>query len=287
MIKYVIITPVRDEEQYIEQTIMSDISQTVRPIKWIIVNDGSSDDTGKIIDSFAKQHQWIYTVHRENRGFRQAGGGVMEAFYDGYRSLASDDWEFIVKLDGDLSFGSDYFESCFKEFRQNPKLGIAGGGIYQVINTQLKLEKNPIFHVRGATKIYRHTCWESIGGLLKAPGWDTLDEVKANMLGWISRSFPEKKVVHHRPTGTAESTWRNLVKDGRADYISGYHPIFMLLKCLRRITRKPYVIHTTGLLYGFLTGYLTKAAPVNDPALIKYLRKQQLRKIFLKSTIWK
>jgi len=185
-IQYVIITPVRDEALYIEKTIESVASQTIKPVEWVIVNDGSTDDTGKIIDQYSKNYPWMHIIHRENRGFRKSGGGVIEAFYDGYNSLKSKDWDFIVKLDGDLSFKQDYFEGCFERFRANPKLGIAGGTICHLINGILKPEKNPQFHVRGATKIYRKVCWDAIGGLIKAPGWDAVDEVKANMLGWHS-----------------------------------------------------------------------------------------------------
>ncbi|MDY7036589.1 MAG: glycosyltransferase family A protein, partial [Thermodesulfobacteriota bacterium] len=232
--KYVIITPVRDEQNYVEKTIKSVISQTVTPIEWMIVNDGSTDNTRRILDEYAHQQTWIKTVHRENRGHREAGRGVIEAFCDGYDSLEATDWEFIVKLDGDLSFDSDYFERCFYNFHSSPRLGISGGGIYHIIFGQTILEKDPLFHVRGATKIYKRACWKDIGGLLKAPGWDTLDEVKANMLGWKTRTFPELQLIHLRRTGEADGAWANWVKNGRANYISGYHPLFMFFKCLKR-----------------------------------------------------
>src|ERR1019366_5407615 len=111
-LKYVLITPVRDEEAYLRFTIDCMVAQTIRPVEWIIVNDGSTDATGKIIDEYARQYPWIQGVHRENRGFRKAGGGVVDAFNGGYRALESKDWDFIVKLDGDLSFAPTYFERC-------------------------------------------------------------------------------------------------------------------------------------------------------------------------------
>jgi len=285
--RYIIITPVRDEEKYIGKTMESVLSQTIRPAEWIIVNDGSSDNTGKIIDEHATQYTWIKAIHREDRGFRQAGGGVIEAFYDGYKCITSNDWEFIVKLDGDLSFDADYFERCFKEFDNRPELGIGGGEIYNLINGTLVPEKNPIFHVRGATKIYKGDCWDAIGKLLKAPGWDTLDEVKANMLGWETKSFPEITIVQHRYTGAQSGTWRNLHKNGRANYISGYHPIFMLFKCLKRTLEKPYLIGSIALFLGFISGYLKNIPQVNDNGLIDYLRKQQIRRLLLRESIWK
>src|SRR5216684_3570111 len=113
---------------------------------------------------------WIRVIHRTNRGFRKSGGGVMEAFYDGYNTLQCNDWDFLAKLDGDLSFAPDYFEKCFEYFRRNLDLGIGGGEIHHNISGKLKREENPRFHVRGATKIYSRTCWEGIGGLWPAPG---------------------------------------------------------------------------------------------------------------------
>ncbi len=286
-IKYTIVTPVRDEEDYLETTLMSVIDQTIKPTEWIIVNDGSIDGTGRIIDEYSKKYPWIHAFHRVNRGFRKAGGGVVDAFYDGYKVRTEEVGDFIVKLDGDLSFDNDYFERCFEYFSQSPDIGIGGGTIYNVVNGALVMEPHPLFHVRGATKIYKKECWDAIGGLLNAPGWDTLDEVKANMLGWKTQTFPDLKVIHYRYTGAADGQWRTYVKYGRANYISGYHPLFMFLKSLRRAFNKPVLLGALGLLYGFVSGYFKGIPRVDDKALIAYLRKQQLNKIFMRETIWK
>jgi glycosyltransferase involved in cell wall biosynthesis len=285
-VRYVIITPVRDEEKYLEGTLRSVIRQTLKPVEWIIVNDGSSDRTGEVIEKYADAYSWIRGIHRENRGFRKAGGGVVEAFYEGYNVLNSRDWDFIVKLDGDLSFEKDYFERCLEKFQQQPNLGLGGGVVWNIVRTGLQMEKNPLFHVRGATKIYRKQCWEEIGDLIKAPGWDTLDEVKANMLGWKTQSFTDLRVLHHRPTGLAEGVWRGCVKNGVADYICGYHPLFMAAKCIKRLFDRPYGVWTVGLLYGFCKGYLKGVEQVHDEDLKKYLRREQLRKLMLRRSIW-
>lgn len=287
MTKYVIITPARDEEKHIEQTILSVTNQTVLPTQWIIVNDGSSDSTGEIIDRYAASYPWITALHRSNRGYRQAGGGVVEAFNQGYAQIWSSDWSFVVKLDADLSFDPDYFERCFAEFQRHPQLGIAGGGIYHWENGSLKLEPGPAFHVRGATKIYKRECWDRLGGLVAAPGWDTIDEVKANMLGWSTRTLTSLKLSHHRFTGAADGVWKDSVKSGLANYVTGYHPLFMLSKCVRRLISKHHLVGSVGLGWGFVKGYLSHVPQVQDRALVAYTRSQQLRRLFFLESVWK
>jgi poly-beta-1,6-N-acetyl-D-glucosamine synthase len=286
-IKYVIITPARDEAAHLHKTIESVVAQTIRPVEWLIVNDGSTDKTGEIIDDYSARYPWIRAVHRTNRGFRKAGGGVVDAFNEGYRQVTCTDWDYMVKLDGDLSFEPDYFEKSFTHFSNEPRLGVGGGVMCYIENGTKSFEANPAFHVRGATKIYRRACWDAIGGFWPAPGWDTMDEVKASMLGWTTRSFPELHLLHHRYTGAADGTWANLVKNGRANYVCGYHPAFMLLKCLRRLAYKPYVVGSIALLYGFLSGYTQRIPQVDEPETIKYLRKQQLARLTGRESIWR
>jgi biofilm PGA synthesis N-glycosyltransferase PgaC len=286
-IRYVVITPVRDEEKHVEATVRSVASQTILPAEWIIVDDGSSDRTGDILEQCATQFPWIRVIHRLNRGFRKSGGGVIEAFYDGYNSLRHDDWEFVVKLDGDLTLPPDYFEKCFEHFKDQPKLGVGGGTICHEADGELKVEANPKFHVRGATKIYRRACWEAIGGLWSAPGWDTIDEAKANMLGWKSDTFGELRLLHHRPTGLADGLLRDRIKHGLACYICGYHPLFLAVSCLYRIVQKPYIVGSIAICYGFAKGYVNHVPRVDDARLIGYLRAQQLRRLCGLETIWK
>lgn len=285
--RYVIITPVRDEEEHIGATVESVCSQTMLPAEWVIVDDGSSDRTGEIIDAYAAQYSWIHVLHRKNRGFRKAGGGVMEAFYDGYNTVQCNDWDFIVKLDGDLTFGPDYFEKCFEYFRRDPQLGIGGGQIHHEISGMLKVEVNPRFHVRGATKIYRRACWEAIGGLWPAPGWDTIDEVKANMLAWRTYAFIDLCLLHHRLTGSEEGLLRDRVKHGVACYISGYHPLYVLASCVQRLKQKPYLVGSAAILYGFVKAHLTHSPRMDDRSYIAYIRGQQLRRLCGMETIWR
>lgn len=288
-VRYAIITPVRNEEIFLQGTIASVVSQTTQPVEWIIVNDGSKDKTGEIIAAAAVEHDCIRPVHRTDRGFRKSGGGVMEAFHDGLRRLQTSEWDFLVKLDGDVTFEADYFEKCFGRFDANPKLGIGGGLVCNEVAGQRILDSkdDPKFHVRGATKIYRRACWDAIGGLIQTTGWDTMDELKANMLGWKTGTFLELPLIHHRKTGEADGSWRNWFKNGRANYIVGYHPLFMLGKCVRRAFRRPYGVASLALWCGFVTGYLSPAPRrMTDHNVIRYLRGEQLRALQGKKCLW-
>jgi glycosyltransferase involved in cell wall biosynthesis len=262
--------------------------QTVKPVRWIIVDDGSSDDTCQIAKDAAHLYDWIVVTERPDRGFRKAGGGVVDAFYDGYRLVEGGIWDYLVKLDGDVSFDADYFARCFDCFMTDPQLGIAGGTICGIINGNLEVESkiDPRFHVRGATKIYKAECWRAIGGLLRAPGWDTMDEVKANMLGWSTRTLSGVNIIHHRPTGAAYGAWNDRIKNGRGCYIMGYHPLFMFLKSISRVAEKPYIIGALGLLIGFVEGYIKRLPQIPDKPLIKYFRRQQLNRLFLRPNLW-
>jgi glycosyltransferase involved in cell wall biosynthesis len=295
---YVIVSPVRDEAEYLDATIRSVVEQTIRPAQYILVNDGSSDATLEIIQRWAAQHPWIVAVDRpgavdgaaqktQDRGKRAREAKEIIAFYHGFPYITVTEWDFLVKLDGDLGFAADYFERCFDEFEKDPKLGVGGGDICHLENEVPVVEKNPQFHVRGATKIYRKACWDAIGGVVRGTAWDTLDELKANMLGWSTRSFPGLEVIHFRYTGAANGKWQNAVKKGEWNYISGYHPLFMATKIGRNLFKRPLIKGAAGLLYGYVSAFLTKTVQVDDAQLIRYIQDQQLRRLFFRETIWR
>jgi peptidoglycan/xylan/chitin deacetylase (PgdA/CDA1 family)/glycosyltransferase involved in cell wall biosynthesis len=285
--RYVIITPVKDEAEYIGYTIKSVMNQTIRPLQWIIVDDGSSDNTRSIVERYAREHVWMSCISGGDSGPRMPGVRHIRAFYQGYERLDSGTWDYIVKLDGDLSFDEEYFERCFAHFKENSRLGIGGGVILNVTENRLVLEEGPLFHVRGATKIYSRECWLAIGGLIVSGSYDTLDEIKANMMGFETRSFPDMQVTHHRYTGKAYGKWAHSFKNGLNDYVSGYHPLFMITKCVKRFLQRPYSVDALGLVFGYCSGYVKKVPQVADSKLIKYLRQQQLRRLTFRPSIWR
>lgn len=286
--EYVIITPVRDEERHIEDMIRSVVAQTILPAEWVIADDGSSDGTSGILERYAREHQWISIIRLPDRGRRDADTGAVGAFLTAYQARTADHWEFLVNLDADLGLEPDYFEKCFGEFRRNPALGIGGGTLYHYTRMgQTVTEHCPMSHVRGATKIYRRACWEAFGGLAEVPGWDTLDEIQASMAGWRTLSFAGVRALHKRPTGAEDGSWRNAVKNGRCDYFLGYHPLFMLLKCLNRTLKRPYVTDGLGHLCGYVGGYIHHRPQVQNRSVIRYVRQQQLRRLLFADSCWK
>jgi glycosyltransferase involved in cell wall biosynthesis len=283
--KYAVVTPVKNEEKFLPKTIASVSNQTIKPHKWIIVNDMSTDRTDEIIQQAVLKHQWIVGI--ESKDFtehRKAGG---ESIIDrGIRLLNIEEYDFLSRLDGDISFEADYFERLIHEFEKNCKLGIAGGICYVWDNDKLAEETHPRFHVRGALKTYRVPCFKGIGGLEKGLGWDAVDEIKANMLGWQTQSFPDLKVIHHRSTQSFSGRLKGKRNFGEAAYYLGYHPIFMLLRVLKNMTKKPYFWGGANMLIGFISGYTEKRARIEDPAFVQYIREQQLNKLLGKATIW-
>lgn len=284
-LKYVIVTPVKNEEKFIGQTINSVINQTIKPQRWIIVNDGSTDKTGEIIQRFAAKFSWIQEIENEKSPTRKMGGQA--ALMHGLRLVNVDDYDYFVRMDGDVNYDPYFFEAIFHKFEGNPKLGIASGVCFVEEPGGMVEEKHPRFHTRGPLKVYLAECFKAIGGLDPEEGWDTIDEVKANMYGWQTRSFPELKVHHLRKTQTASGVLKGYRNAGRVAYYTGYHPIFMLARGVKNMFDRPYLLCGVNMLVAYLGGYWRKMARVNDETLIKYLRQQQMNKLLGKNTIWK
>jgi glycosyltransferase involved in cell wall biosynthesis len=278
-VKYVIITPVHNEEMYIRCTLDSVVSQKLLPEQWIIVDDGSTDNTAEIIQEFVKRHAWIKMVTLPVKGRREVGARVVRIFYEGYK-LIDTDYDFIVKLDGDLSFDSDYFERLLGKYVEDPRLGIAGGALYIPVGDQWRLEKVPVDHVRGATKVYRKACFDEIGGLPLVNGWDGIDEWRAQMKGWKTRSYGELIVHHLRPTGASLGLWGGNIKAGEYAYFMGYPWLVILARSLYRVLtgRPPFVIGT-ALLLGYMKSWLARKPQFDDAEMIAFMRRKQMRRI--------
>ncbi len=276
--KYIVVTAVKNEERYIGETLSSMAAQTKKPSEWVIVNDGSTDSTARIIKGYSKKFTWIRLVDSE--GSRRARGGhIVKLFFDGFTKLKTLDFDFIVKLDGDLSFEPAFFERVFSYMMANPALGITSGISHICSGGELVEEKSSEGHTLGACKVYRKECFDEIGGLVPAMGWDGIDEIKARMKGWDASPVPGLRVIHLRPEGQAAGTFKSGKERGRGSWFMGYHPLFFALRAAKNIVRSP--LDGAGMITGYIGEAFRGGARIEDQEFIKFLRINQLRKLLM------
>lgn len=284
--KYVLLTAAYNEEAYIGRTIESVAGQTLLPQRWVIVDDGSTDRTNEIVQSYAAKYPFIRLVRIQEKHARNFGAQVM-AINRGLEQLRDVDYGFIANLDADLSFEPTYYHKLLQKFDEDPKLGLAGGFIYEqgddgVFRSRLMNTEYSIGH---AVQMVRRECYDSIGGWVAMPygGQDWQALVNAQMRGWRIKAFRDLPVCHHRPTGGADRRIRNLFREGRMDYSVGSYPLFEVFKLARRIRLRPYVLSSFVRLSGFLWGYWLREERPVSPDFIRFLRGEQknaLRKLF-------
>jgi poly-beta-1,6-N-acetyl-D-glucosamine synthase len=279
---YVLITPSRNEEAFIEKTIESVIHQTVVPVKWVIVNDGSTDSTGAIAERYAAQYRWIEVVNRPVRQERNFAAKV-HAFNAGQERLQDVEYEIIGNLDSDVSLDADHFEFLLNKFKDDPRLGVAGTvfseeGGYSSAKDSFEGEN----HVSGQCQMFRRQCFEEIGGYFanKAGGIDWIAVTTARMIGWKTRSFREKSFFHHRHLGTAErGVFAAAFSYGEKDYYLGGHPIWELFRVTYRMTKPPYLVEGIGLSSGYAWAMLRRKKRPISKKLMAFHRKEQMRKL--------
>jgi glycosyltransferase involved in cell wall biosynthesis len=281
-IPYVLITPARNEETFIEKTIQSVIKQTILPAKWVIVNDGSTDATSSIVRPYLADHQWIELIDLPIRKERNFAAKVY-AFNAGQEKVKDVNYEIIGNLDADVSLDEDHFEFLMNEFDKNSRLGVAGtvfeedGGYSS--ETDSFEGRN---HVSGQCQIFRRSCFEEIGGYRanKAGGIDWMAVTTARMMGWTTRSFREKSFFHHRTMGTAErGRLASSFSYGEKDYYLGGHPIWQIFRVAYRMTKRPYLLDGIALGAGYLWALLRQTKrPVSDE-LMRFHRKEQMQKL--------
>ena len=272
---YAIVTPVKDEEKYIASTIQSVLSQTVRPLKWVIVNDGSCDRTGEIIQSYVGNVDWIslITINRDCK--RNLGHAESHAFEVGRGLLPNRPYRFIVKLDGDLALPPEYFSQMLRHFQDNERLGIASGVYLEEKDGEWQPIAMPAYHAAGAAKMVRTECFAAIGGFSKSPGWDTADEIKAWSKGWETSHFPELQFRHLKSEGSAMGAAGTGRLHGEVYYVCGGGKLFFLLKVLQRMLfGKPFVLSGLSLLYGYL-----HAAAIRRPKLVTAQEQALYRRV--------
>src|SRR6202171_2796593 len=265
MDRYIAITPARDEEQFLPGLITSMAAQTRLPERWIVIDDGSADGTAPILDEAARVHRWIEPIHLARNRPRKAGGeSVIMQFLP---RAAWQDVDFIFRLDADCSFEPCVVELMLKEFAANPKLGIAGARLYEPANEGWhEVPELHAFHTRGATKMYSSACFAAIEPLEGCEGWDTIDEMRALMRGFKTRSFRNIRAFHHRPQGEVAGAWRGYFSKGQTAYYIGYSPIFLLARAARVGVTRP--LSALCMIAGYFDSQLKRRPTVNDTELI-------------------
>lgn len=279
MNRYLIISPVKNEQDYIHETIQSVKNQTIQPEKWVIVNDCSQDYTQILVEKAMVDYDRIMLVNREDGNIdRKRGKRIVEAFYDGYNRVKVTPHDFIVKLDGDLRLPANYFERNFAEFAGDPQLGISSGVSLVKENGQWIPEHSCEGHTFGACKVYRRTCFQAIGGLFPGMGWDGIDQMKALMLGWNARSIPDLLFHHLRPMGRASGKVKAAFEEGIGCYIMGYHPVYFMARVCSRM-RHYTIWGGAAMIYGFLKGKVEKIDRIEDPKLVRFIRTGQMQRL--------
>lgn len=274
---YVLITPARNEVAFIEKVIQSVITQTVLPLRWIIVSDGSNDGTDEIVESYAKRHVWIELLRMPERSERHFAGKV-NAFNAGYARVKHLNYAVIGNLDADITFCEDYFDFLLKKFAENPRLGVAGTP-HKEESQQYDYRFTSIEHVSGACQLFRRECFEEIGGYIpiRIGGIDLVAVITARMKGWQTRSYPEKYCVHHRQMGTAKQNALMVAFwGGRGDYLLGGHPLWEAFRCIYQMTRRPVLLGGALRLTGFIWAMVTRAEKLVAADLVQFRRAEQM-----------
>ena len=284
MINYLAITPARDEEAFIPELIRSMVNQKLRAARWIVIDDGSGDATGAIIDKAAGEHRWI-EPHHLPRGRARAPGG--ESLIMQFLPSETASYDYLLRVDADVSFDSDLVEALLDEFAHDPELGIAGPALFEPSRSAWYEVRAPRFHVPGPLKMYSRKCFAAIGGLEPGLGWDTIDETTALMLGFKTRSAPDIRAFHHRRQGAASGALRNRVAQGRAAYNAGYSPAFMIARAGWNAFEDPPILSSAAMLAGYCQGYLKQNDRPASPELVKFVRRQQRRRLLMMESLWR
>ena len=286
--RYVLVTAAYNEEAHIADTLHAVASQTVPPSRWVVVSDGSTDGTDAIVLEWAERNPFIEFV-RVEKSAKHSFAAKVHALRRGFARLAGDDYAFIGVLDADVTFEANYFEQLLDRFAKDPKLGIAGGNIEQVVDGVVVPRVKDFGSVAGAVQFCRRECFEQAGGLpaLRYGGEDAAMEIAARMHGWRTQTFPELKVLHFGLVGGgAGGRLKARFKVGRMNSDLGYHPLFQLARSVYRSREQPYLLGSLAELSGFAVGRTRDPHPAISEEVVRYLRREQLTKLRRLASPW-
>lgn len=278
---YVLITPARNEADYIEHTLRSVTAQTHRPLRWVIVSDGSTDATDEIVQRYAAQHAWIDFVRLPPRKERHFAAKV-QAFDAGYARVRDLPFEVIGNLDADVSFDADYLEYLVGQFAKDPELGVAGTHYIEGDFHSYRDSYINVHHVNGQCQLFRRRCFEDIGGYvpIKGGGIDWVAVTTARMKGWKTWSFGDRLFVHHRKMGTAGGSELGArFHYGKKDYFLGGHPLWQLARGTFQMAKRPYVVGGLALIAGYAWCWIIRHPRPVSPELMAFHRREQMRRL--------
>ena len=277
---YLIVSPCRNEAKFMRRTLDSVVAQTLRPTLWVIVDDGSTDETPAILAEYAQKHDWIRIVSNPDRGHRAVGPGVIQAFYAGLETVSLKDYEYLCKLDLDLDLPSGYFEGLIEKMEADPRLGSCSGktwytekGTGRQISEKLGDEMSI-----GASKFYRRTCFEQIGGFVREVMWDGIDCHKSRQLGWKTCSFRDAHLSfeHLRPMGSSQQNiYAGRRRHGAGQYFMGSDPIYFIATAIKKLAHPPYILGGLATRQGYFGAWLKGAPQYDDPELRAFIRAYQ------------
>jgi poly-beta-1,6-N-acetyl-D-glucosamine synthase len=276
-LSYAVITPAHNEARFLPEVIRGMAEQTIRPVRWIIVNDRSTDRTWEVITEAAGKYDFIKPVIMTGDPARRLGANVVHVFNHGLAHLDIN-VDVIVKMDADAFLPRPYFSFLLGKFEADPKIGVASGKMFYYEKDHWVMERYSDMHVPGICKVYRADCFQDLGGLTPILGWDILDVAKARMLGWTVHSYTDMPLFHLRQMGLAMGIMKTHLSYGHCVYSLQTHPLFVLGRALYRAMEKPYL---SGLLiaWGYLMAALKKEARLGDLELVRFMRKEQLRRL--------
>lgn len=279
MPRLLLVTPARDEAAHLERTVRAVAAQTCRPDLWLIVDDGSTDETPQLLDRLAREVPFLEARRAPARQALQGEDGLAlaaeaVAFNAALESIDVTAFTHVGKLDADVELPPDYLERLLARFAGDPELGIAGGTLLEREEGAWRPTKVPANHVRGALKLYSRECLEAIGGIQERLGWDTIDETYARMQGFETRSLPELRARHHRPVATRGGTLRGRARHGQCAYILRYGFWWVALRSLKVATLRPRGLSGVAFLYGYLRAALRREGRVEDEQYRRFVARE-------------
>jgi biofilm PGA synthesis N-glycosyltransferase PgaC len=276
-LSYALVTPARNEEKFIEGTLRSVVGQTKPPIRWVIVSDGSTDDTDEIVLKYARLHPWIELIHLPDQKERNFAAKA-RAFNIGYQSLSDVPYDVIGNLDADLTFDEEYFAFLLRKFVEIPDLGVAGTPFVEGA-AHYDYRFTNIEHVSGACQLFRRRCFQDVGGYVpvKGGGIDWIAVTTARMKGWRTRTFVEKVCLHHRKMGSSRGRlWKAWFRRGVEDYAMGGHPLWQMVRTAYQMKSPPVVVGGFFLLCGYAYGLARRVERPVSEELVRFHRKEQM-----------